>query len=88
MQAAGTTGAAENTRPSLRDGLNAYFVLSPGTGLIAPVIDATRKRWRRLDLGTGRSGPHDFTSADYRSSARQISMLRQSAAIASPPRVS
>ncbi len=88
MQAAGTTGAAENARPSLRDGLNAYFVLSPGTGLIAPVIDATRERWRQLDLGTGVSGPRDFTSAHCRWSAHQISMLRQSAAIASPPRLS
>ncbi|UFZ01608.1 hypothetical protein LQG66_20000 [Bradyrhizobium ontarionense] len=69
MQAAGTTGAAGITRPSLRGGLHAYFVLSPGTGLIAPVIAATRQRWRRLDLGTGRSGPHDFASAPCRSSA-------------------
>jgi len=30
-------------RHSLRDSLNAYFVLSPGTGLIAPVVGAARK---------------------------------------------
>jgi hypothetical protein len=34
--AAVTTGSAENTRPSLRDGFNAYIVLSPGTGLSCP----------------------------------------------------
>jgi hypothetical protein len=36
-QAAVTTGSAKTSRPSLRDGLAAYSVLSPGTGLIAPV---------------------------------------------------
>ncbi len=30
-------------RHSLRDGFNAYFALSPGTGLIAPVINAARQ---------------------------------------------
>ncbi|CCE01554.1 conserved hypothetical protein [Bradyrhizobium sp. STM 3809] len=42
MQAAGTTGSAGQTRPSLRDGLNVCSALSPGTGLFAPVACATR----------------------------------------------
>jgi hypothetical protein len=32
-----TTGSAEHARPSLRDGFNGCFVLSPGTGFLAPV---------------------------------------------------
>jgi hypothetical protein len=36
-------------------------VLSPGTGLIAPVIRATRQRRREFDASSGTSGPHDFT---------------------------
>ncbi|CCD86120.1 conserved protein of unknown function [Bradyrhizobium sp. ORS 285] len=42
MQAAGTTGSAGQTRPSLRDGFNVCSVLSPGTGFLAPVACATR----------------------------------------------
>jgi len=38
MQAAGTTGLAEHARPSLRDGFDGCSVLSPGTGVLAPVI--------------------------------------------------
>ncbi|GLH80858.1 hypothetical protein SSBR45G_57670 [Bradyrhizobium sp. SSBR45G] len=38
MQAAGTTGLADYARPSLRDGLDGCSVLSPGTGVLAPVI--------------------------------------------------
>jgi hypothetical protein len=32
------TGSAENTRPSLRNGFTAYFVLAPVTGFLATVI--------------------------------------------------
>jgi hypothetical protein len=39
-----TTGSAENTRPSLRDGFNGCFVLSPGTGVLAPVARETSPR--------------------------------------------
>jgi hypothetical protein len=31
------TGEAEAVRPSLRNGLTAYFVLSPATGFLATV---------------------------------------------------
>jgi hypothetical protein len=43
-QAAVTTGSAENTRHSPRDGLTAYFALSPGTGVLAPVCDNALSR--------------------------------------------
>jgi hypothetical protein len=42
-QAAVTTGSAETSRHSPRNGFTAYFVLSPGTGFLAPVISVTRK---------------------------------------------
>jgi hypothetical protein len=41
MQAAVTTGLAEHARPSLRDGFDGCSVLSPGTGVLAPVIRNT-----------------------------------------------
>ena len=41
------------------DGL---YVISPGTGLFAPVA-CELVAIRRLDLSTGRSGPHDFAAA-------------------------
>jgi hypothetical protein len=43
MQAAGTTGLAENTRPSLRDGFDGCFAFSPVHRLLATVARATRK---------------------------------------------
>src|SRR5271165_3046419 len=46
------------TRPSLRDGFNAYFVLSPVTGLFCH--RRRRNCFRRLDASVGASGPHDF----------------------------
>ncbi|CAL79170.1 hypothetical protein BRADO5495 [Bradyrhizobium sp. ORS 278] len=42
MLAAGTTGSAGQTRPSLRDGFHGCSELSPGTGLFAPVTRASR----------------------------------------------
>jgi hypothetical protein len=43
------------------NGFTAFFELSPGIGFLAPVIGATPKHRRQLDLGIERSGPHDFT---------------------------
>src|SRR5262249_52460790 len=40
----GTTGSAGNTRPSLRNGFNAYGALSPGTGLDCSRHHAARHR--------------------------------------------
>src|SRR5262245_53854224 len=36
------------------------YVLSPGTGLIAPVARNARHEHRRLGISTGMPGPHDF----------------------------
>jgi hypothetical protein len=35
-----TTGSAKTSRPSLRDGFNGLYVISPGTGSLAPVARA------------------------------------------------
>src|SRR4051794_36530449 len=71
MQAAGTTGAAEDARPSLRDALHVSFVLSLGIGFLASIARASRHSiTRELDLSVERPGPHDFTSAPCRSSAQ------------------
>jgi hypothetical protein len=60
MHAAVTTGSAKSSGipRAMFDGLYAF---SPGTGLIAPVIRATRQRRREFDASSGASGPHDFT---------------------------
>jgi hypothetical protein len=36
------------------------YVLSSGTGLIAPVAREARQRLRKLGISTGMPGPHDF----------------------------
>ena len=53
-----TTGSAETSRPSLRDGFTAYTRSPRGPALLPP--SPARSSRRRLDLSTGRSGPHDF----------------------------
>jgi len=60
--AADTTGPAGSTRHSLRDGFNAYVVLSLGTGLSC---SHHPHRSSRCELGAsvGAPGPHDFASA-------------------------
>ena len=53
------TGSAEAIRPSLRDGVTAYFVLSPAR----PCLFVTVVAWtipRNLTPAIGASGPHDF----------------------------
>jgi hypothetical protein len=53
-----TTGTTEH-RPSLRNGLNDLYVISSGTGCLAPVL---RQRASHVAQGasTGTPGPHDF----------------------------
>jgi hypothetical protein len=46
------------TQPSLRDGFNGYFVLSPVTGLFCH--RRSRNCFHKLDASVGASGPHDF----------------------------
>ncbi len=52
------TGEAEAVRPSLRNGVTAYFVLSLVTGFVVTIV-----AWilpRGLNASIGASGPHDF----------------------------
>jgi hypothetical protein len=62
-------------RHSLRDGFNAYFVLSPVTGLFCHrrLADTSAK----LDASVGAPGPHDFAVRfKLRSSTRRQSVHR------------
>jgi hypothetical protein len=54
------TGSAEAVRPSLRDGVTAYFVLSPVIGLSCHRRPQEAGASRELDTSIGVSGPHDF----------------------------
>jgi len=51
------TGSAEAIRPSLRNGFNAYSVISPVNGSFATVA---LRLLARLDTSTAMSGPHAF----------------------------
>jgi hypothetical protein len=51
---------AEITRPSLRNGFNGCFVLSPANRAFLPPSPA-KVAFRELDTSVGVSGPHDFT---------------------------
>jgi hypothetical protein len=53
------TGSAEAIRHSLRNGFNAYFVLSPVSRAFLPPSPA-KVALRELDASVGASGPHDF----------------------------
>src|SRR5258705_8056321 len=53
------TGPAGASRPSLRSGFTAYFVLSPVNGSFATVIPG-KLASREFDASTSASGPHDF----------------------------
>ena len=57
------TGPAGASRPSLRSGFTAYFVLSPVNGSFATVIPE-RLTSQELDASTAASGPHDFAVRD------------------------
>ena len=71
------TGSAEAVRPSLRNGVTAYIVLSPARpGLFVTVIPRKRELLRNLTPATGASGPHDF--AVRFSHARQSQLSRPS----------
>jgi hypothetical protein len=72
--------AHRNTRRFLRDGLSAYFALSPVTGLSCH--RRSQNEFRQLDASVGASGPHDFA---VRKSA--LSSAAPLASIASPPYV-
>jgi hypothetical protein len=62
MQAAGTTGSAETSRHSPRDGFTAYFAFSPVLRAFWPPLPARRgKRHSKRDTSVGVSGPRDLT---------------------------
>nr|WP_083795002.1 hypothetical protein [Bradyrhizobium sp. ORS 278] len=66
-QAAVTTGSAEDTRHSPRDGFHAYGALSPVSGCLATV--ALGIITRGLGASFGAPGPRVFTSARHCSSS-------------------
>src|SRR6185436_15078505 len=53
------TGSAGASRPSLRSGFTACFVLSPVNGFLATVVPE-KLASQELDASTAASGPHDF----------------------------
>jgi hypothetical protein len=66
-QAAVTTGTSRDIRPFLREWFYGLYVISPGTGFLAPVrvmrsiIACATTRWRVAHgASTGTPGPHDF----------------------------
>jgi hypothetical protein len=62
MQAAGTTGSAETSRHSPRDGWNGCFASSPVLRAFWPPSPVRRvKRHSKLDTSVGVSGPRDLT---------------------------
>ncbi|MGY3454167.1 hypothetical protein ACVILH_006509 [Bradyrhizobium sp. USDA 4353] len=74
-QAAVTTGSAE-LRHSLRDGLHAYIVISSVYGSLATV--AVGIIARQLGASVAAPGPHDFASANCRSSAHGYALRQAS----------
>jgi hypothetical protein len=73
MQAAGTTGSAETSRPSLRDGFNSCFVLFLVRRACWPPCPREAKLRRvsdnalahvALDTSVGVSEPYDLTVRD------------------------
>jgi hypothetical protein len=61
-QAAVTTGSAETSRHSPRDGFNAYIVISSVHRAFWPPSPLGSSP-EQLDTSVGVPGPHDFTSA-------------------------
>jgi hypothetical protein len=53
-----TTGSAEQTRPSLRDGLRAYTAFPGATACRPPSPARSQQRRSKLDTSVGVSGPH------------------------------
>src|SRR4051812_47691934 len=56
----GTTGSAETSRPSLRDGVTIYTRSSRGTAFLPP---SPAVRHRQLGISTGMPEPRDFIVA-------------------------
>ncbi len=85
MQAAGTTGAAENTRPSLRDGLHAYTQSAWCTGLVGHHVATTRLRALRWTPASGCR--HAATSRPRQAVRPRIRRHAAAPSRPSPPRL-
>src|SRR5947209_20629361 len=66
------TGSAGASRPSLRNGFTAYFVLSPVNGSFATVAPE-KLASQELDASTAASGPHDLAVRDSHTRQSQLS---------------
>src|SRR3569833_3496915 len=87
-QAAGTTGSAWLSRPSLRDGVTTYTRSSRGPAVLPPSPAMMRWHHRRLGISSGMPEPRDFTVAPDRSSARDTrAATRHAHRIPHPPSV-
>ena len=76
-----TTGTAEQSRLSPRNGFTAYFVLSPVSGLCCHRC-RPRNEAGRIDARVAAPGPHDF-AVRYRRFVRRETRPALAAAIAS-----
>ncbi|MGJ4993116.1 hypothetical protein ACQR0Z_01780 [Bradyrhizobium sp. HKCCYLS3077] len=83
-QAAVTTGSAEITRHSPRDGFHAYVAISPVSGLLATVT-LRLIMTTELDASIGAPGPRVFTSASLPFVGERKARCSKLAATASPP---
>ncbi|MGJ5204257.1 hypothetical protein [Bradyrhizobium sp. HKCCYLR20261] len=83
-QAAVTTGSAEITRHSPRDGFHAYVAISPVSGLLATVT-LRLIMTTELDASIGAPGPRVFTSASLPSVGERKARCSKLAATASHP---
>src|SRR6266540_1774571 len=64
------TGSAGASRPSLRNGFTAYFVLFPENGSFASVARAS---YRKLNASTAAPEPHDFAVRSSHTRQSQLS---------------
>jgi hypothetical protein len=69
-----TTGSAETSRPSLRDGFNAYTYSPWCAGLFGHHCPCDAKHHHERNTSVGVSGRYDFTSAS--SAARHTAPMR------------
>jgi len=67
------TGTGGASRPSLRSGFTAYFVLSPVNGFFATVASERSFASLGLNASTATSGPHDFTVRSSHTRQSQLS---------------
>jgi hypothetical protein len=64
QKARGRTTGDSRTTGLPAQWVTGLYVISPGTGSLAPVARNARHEHRQLDLSSGRPGPHDFAVRD------------------------